>query len=136
MEIRLNGETAATPTSEGGAEVEWRRVRVWFNDYLIADSTVVADLATRLEVLHRQRFSGSRDQRASLATRAVTEPEWWRVMVIRDGKVIVSRIARAPLAEAYARVFTLRFPADLIRAKAISASEAAYPPERPYDPRD
>ncbi|WP_405057015.1 hypothetical protein OG474_30290 [Kribbella sp. NBC_01505] len=59
----------------------------------------------------------------------MSDPEWWRVMVIREGKIIDSRIARAPLAEAYARVFALRFPADLIRAKPISASEAAYPPE-------
>lgn len=57
MEIRLNGEAAATPTGEGEAGVEWRRVRVWFNEYVIADSIVVADLAARLEALHRQRFS-------------------------------------------------------------------------------
>ncbi|TDD50072.1 hypothetical protein E1263_31385 [Kribbella antibiotica] len=53
----MGEEAAATPTSEGGAAVEWRRVRVWFNEYAIADSTVVADVASRLEALHRQRFS-------------------------------------------------------------------------------
>lgn len=66
----------------------------------------------------------------------MNETEWWRVIVIRDGRIIESRIARAPLAEAYAKVFALRFPTDSIRAKPISEHEAAYPRERPYDPRD
>jgi hypothetical protein len=64
------------------------------------------------------------------------QSEWWRVMVIRDDRLIESRVARAPLAEAYAKVFALRFPADRIQAEPISEHEAAYPRERPYDPRD
>lgn len=66
----------------------------------------------------------------------MSQSGWWRVMVIRDGRIIESRVARAPLAEAYAKVFALRFPADKVRAEPISEHEAAYPPERPYDPRD
>lgn len=52
----MNRETAVqgTTSTEGGAE--WRRVRVWFNEYVIADSTVEVALAEQLEALHRQRF--------------------------------------------------------------------------------
>lgn len=38
-------------------EAEWRQVRVWFNGHPIADSTVEAALAERLEASHRQRFA-------------------------------------------------------------------------------
>lgn len=78
----------------------------------------------------------ARDQRADLTTRAVTERKWWRVLVVRDDRIIDWRIAPTELAEAYAKVLGLLYPADKIRAREISAHEAAYSRDRPYDPRD
>lgn len=57
-------------------------------------------------------------------------------MVLRGGVVIESRVAPTELAQAYAEVLGLRFPDDQIRAQEVSPHEAAYPHNRPYDPRD
>ncbi|GAB3838205.1 hypothetical protein [Kribbella italica] len=55
-------------TTEG--EPEWRRVRVWFGEFAIADSTCVSDLADKLEALHRQRFA-----RLLITNEPVTPPD-------------------------------------------------------------
>ncbi|NEA35134.1 hypothetical protein [Streptomyces sp. SID13031] len=57
-------------------------------------------------------------------------------MVIRGDRIIDDRYAPTELAEAYANVLRLIYPADQIRAEEVTATEAAYPPSRPYDPRD
>ncbi len=66
----------------------------------------------------------------------MVEQTWFRVMVVRNNFIIDWRAGPAPLAEAYANVLRILYPADDIRAKRISKHEAAYPPNRPYDPRD
>jgi hypothetical protein len=66
----------------------------------------------------------------------VIEQRWYRVRVIRDGRVIDWRDAPTPHADAYATVFRLLYPKDLVRADPISRHEDAYPRDRPYDPRD
>ncbi len=35
---------------------EWRRVRVWFGEFAIADSVCVTEMADRVESAHRKRF--------------------------------------------------------------------------------
>lgn len=44
-----------TTKTEGGSE--WRRVQLWFNGYVIADSTVGAELAGRLVAYYGHRFA-------------------------------------------------------------------------------
>lgn len=78
----------------------------------------------------------ARDLRPSSCAKEVIGRTWYRVMVVRGDRVIDWRDAPAELAEAYARVLGLLYPADKIRTREISRHEAAYPRDRPYDPRD
>ncbi|WP_405056930.1 hypothetical protein OG474_29855 [Kribbella sp. NBC_01505] len=56
--------------------------------------------------------------------------------VMRAGRTVDWRDAPTDHANAYAVVLRLLYPYDQIRAVEISRHEAAYPRDRPYDPRD
>jgi len=63
----------------------------------------------------------------------------WRVQLWLGNDLIEEHVAPTPLAEQYANVIRLRIrglPDRHLRCEPVGEYEAAYPRDRPYDPRD
>ncbi|NEA30635.1 hypothetical protein [Streptomyces sp. SID13031] len=69
----------------------------------------------------------------------MTEPDRWKVQLWLGDMLIEEHVAPTELAQRYADVIRLRIkglPGRELRCERLSENELAYPPQRPYDPRD